>query len=82
MATHKSALKRHRQSVKRNQRNRSVKGELLSLTKRIISASKDEAMELVKTLQGKLARAGQKGTLHHKAASKKISKIMKAAASK
>lgn len=82
MAEHKSALKRHRQSLKRNARNRQDKSEIWTLTKRLTAASKEDAGDVLKLLQSKIAKAGRKSVFHHKAASKKIAKMMKIAASK
>jgi len=82
MANHKSALKRHRQSLKRNTRNRSLKSEIWTLTKKVTSAPKTEAVALMQQLQSILAKAGRKGVLHKKTASKHISHMMKTISSK
>jgi len=80
MATHKSAIKRHRQSEKRNERNRSAKSELTTLTKKVLAATKDEAQKLLTFLQSKLDRAGRKGLMHRKTASRKVARLTKAVA--
>lgn len=82
MANHPSALKRSRQSLKRRARNRVRKGEISSLTKKLLSAPKAEAEKLAKTLQSKLAKAAGKSTLHWKTAARKTSKLAKAVANK
>ncbi len=82
MATHKSALKRHRQSVKRRTKNRAEKSDIRILTKKIVDASKSEAISLLKTLQSKIDKAGRKGVLHHINASHKVAQLMKIVAGK
>jgi small subunit ribosomal protein S20 len=77
MATHKSALKRHRQSLKRKQRNRAMKSEIHTLTKKVISASEEEAPTVLKALQSKIDKAGRKGVLHHKNAAHRVSQMMR-----
>ncbi|MBF0104474.1 MAG: 30S ribosomal protein S20 [Deltaproteobacteria bacterium] len=82
MATHKSAIKRHRQSLKRNARNRAVKAEIKTLTKRLGTASKEETPALLKKVQSKLAKAGQARVIHKKNAGKRISNAVKLAAAR
>lgn len=78
MANHPSSLKRQRQSEKRRVHNRGVKSELKTLTKKILSAGKDEAIKLAKTLQSKLDKAGRRGIMHKKAASRKVAQLLTA----
>lgn len=82
MANHKSAVKRHKQSLKRNARNRAVKTRMKSVIKDVRTAvlSKDvgaaaEAMTLATSV---LAKAAGKGTIHKKKASRKISRLARA----
>lgn len=82
MATHKSALKRHRQSLKRRERNRVKKAEIRTLKKKLAAASKDEAPALMKKLQSKVDKAGHSPVMHRKAAAKIVSKAMRAVAAK
>lgn len=77
MATHKSAIKRYRQSEKRNERNRSAKSELATLTKKVLNATKEEAQKLITSLQSKIDRAGRKGLMHRKTASRKVARLTK-----
>ena len=53
MATHKSALKRARQSVKRQARNKTRKSEIAALTKKLLSSPADEAQKLLSLVQKK-----------------------------
>lgn len=77
MATHKQAIKRHRQSVKRRARNRSAKSEISTLAKKLLKVSKEEALELIKTLQSKIDKAARKGMLHEKTAARRVCKAMR-----
>lgn len=77
MANHKSALKRHRQSVKRNTRNKAMKSEILTLTNKLLKASKEEAAELFKKVQGKLDKAKRKGLLKSNTVARKVSRLQK-----
>jgi small subunit ribosomal protein S20 len=83
MATHKSAWKRYLQSEKRRLRNRSVKSALKSQVKAArteiqAGGAKGTAGETQKAVSA-LARAASKGVLHKRTASRRISRLMKAA---
>ena len=82
MANHKSAIKRHRQSVKRNARNRADKSEIWTLTKKLLAAPKEEASKLFVTLQGKLDRAGRKHLLKRNKVSRMVARLQKAVLAK
>jgi small subunit ribosomal protein S20 len=86
MASHKSAWKRHLQSEKRRERNRTVKSALKTQVKKAraeIDAGKASPVAgEVKTAVQALAHAKSKGVLHKRTASRRISRIMKAAAKK
>ncbi len=82
MANHKSAIKRHRQSVKRNARNRTVRTRIKNIVKDVRSAikSNDPAVAneaLVKAMSG-IDKAATKGVMHWKKAARKISRLHKA----
>lgn len=83
MANHASALKRHRQSVKRNTQNRAVRSALATQVKK---ARKEIADKQATPTQGEvkkavsmLASSGRKGLIHKKTASRRISRLMKQA---
>lgn len=82
MATHKSAEKRNRQTIKRNIHNRNVKAEIKVLTKSVQSASKTEVVSLLRTLQSKLDKAKRRNILKANAVSRKVSRMQRAAAAK
>ncbi len=78
MANHKSAKKRAKQNLVRRQRNRSVKTTLKTLEKKVraaTAAGDDTAVELMRQNQSALQKASQKGIIHKKTASRKISRL-------
>ncbi len=80
MATHRSALKRHRQSLKRRLRNVSCKSSIKTAIKRVNEAlskgDKEEAELLLKRATSLLDRAVSKGVLHRNNASRRISRLV------
>jgi small subunit ribosomal protein S20 len=81
LATHKSAEKRDRQSVKRRERNISAKSAIKTKVKSVVSAveTKDKQAS-VKALHAAipaLDKAAVKGVIHRKNASRKISRLTK-----
>lgn len=82
MANHKSAAKRARQTVKRNELNRSRRSKVRTLTKAVEKAviAKDgaTAKTSLRASESALARAAGKGTLHPKTAARKTSRLAKA----
>lgn len=77
MANHKSAEKRHRQSIKRRDRNRAAKAAIRGAVRAARSAadSKDpKARELARAAERLLAKASTKGILNKKAAARLISR--------
>lgn len=82
MANHKSAIKRYRQSKKRNARNSAQKSEISTYIKRVLAAGKDDANALFKTLQSKLDKAGRKGLIKRKKVARTLSKLSKAVSAK
>ena len=81
MANHKSALKRARQNEIRRLRNKSVKTRVKNIVKDVrLSAnesSKEEALKKLDMAKSNIDRAAQKGTIHKKTASRKISRLSK-----
>jgi small subunit ribosomal protein S20 len=80
LANHKSALKRHRQSVERRTRNRVMKSRVKNAVKGIYAAieqkSDPEAVKAaLKEAGSMLNRAASKGTIHKKNAARKISRL-------
>lgn len=78
MANHKSAQKRHRQSLRKRERNRKVKTEVRAAVKKAraaVAAKEPNAAELLKTAERALAKAAIKGVVHRKNAARRISRL-------
>ncbi len=76
MATHKSAIKRHRQSLKRRAMNRARKGELKTWIKKVRTAQdKATAQEAYKKVVSLLDKLATKGIIHKNKASNQKSKL-------
>lgn len=79
MATHKSALKRHRQSLKRRARNRVVIGSVRRAIKRTRTAVEagdiETAREALAVAISRLDRAAEKGVMHKNTAARKKSRL-------
>ncbi len=79
MANHKSAEKRARQSVKRQQKNRSAKSRVHSTVRKVdeAAAAKDYkgGMTALSKAQSELARAVTKGVMPKKRAARKMSRL-------
>lgn len=81
MARHKSAEKRSRQNEKRRVRNTSVKSNIKTHVKSILSATETKDKKGSETALAAaipaIAKAASKGVFHKKTASRKISKLTK-----
>ncbi len=79
MANHKSAAKRARQSVKRNNVNTSRKNSVRTHEKNLVKAltAKDAKSlpELLKTFTSQMMKAAQKGVFSKSTAARKISRL-------
>jgi small subunit ribosomal protein S20 len=77
----RSAIKKHRQSLKRKARNMHVRSTLKSLAKDLNSAieGKDlaKSKEFLKTTTAALDKAASKGIIHKKTASRSIGRLSK-----
>lgn len=77
----KSAIKRMRQSKKREERNKRVKSAIRTLVKKIrknLEEGKiEEAKKLLPLAQSVIEKAGARNVIHWKAASRKVSKLFK-----
>ncbi|MBI3541475.1 MAG: 30S ribosomal protein S20 [Deltaproteobacteria bacterium] len=76
---HKSAIKRHRQSVGRHDLNRSVVSNLRTSIKKVRAAVANKDKALAKALLplaiSRLHKAGSKGIIHHSNASRNIARL-------
>jgi len=81
LANHKSAIKRNRQNEKRSDRNRGLRTQVKSQTKKVLSAVEEKNVEAaqksLKEAETVIAKVASKGVLHSRAASRKISGLAK-----
>ncbi len=79
MATHKSALKRYRQSLKRRARNRVIIGGVRRAIKRtrtlVEAGDLEEARKALAVAISRLDRAAEKGVIHKNTAARKKSRL-------
>ncbi len=82
MANHKSAIKRHKQSLNRAARNRAARTRVKSAIKDVRAAiqgkDKNQADTSLTVATSVLAKAAGKGALHWKKAARKISRLARA----
>ncbi len=82
VARHASALKRHRQSEKRRQRNQAIKTRLRHLVREVRSALAAQDVASATERFGHAARALRKavtkGVLHRNSASRKVARLARA----
>jgi len=79
MATHKSALKRHRQNQKRQARNRAVRARLRGVVKQvrhsIDAGATADAEATLRTAERFLDKAVSKGVVHRNTASRTVARL-------
>ena len=79
MANHKSALKRHRQSLTARARNRAVKTGVKNAVKAVRAAIEEKDMalaaEALKNATSALDRAATKNVMHWRTVARKISRL-------
>lgn len=79
MANHASAIKRHRQSLKRRDRNRGKKAAVRNAIKDAREAAqagdKAKATKLLHAAERMIASAGGRNVFHRRNASRKISRL-------
>ena len=79
MANHKSAKKRHRQTLKRNKVNRSLRSKINNNINRfnsiILSKNMDQIMESFSSINSSLAKAAKKGLIKKEFMSRKLSSL-------
>jgi small subunit ribosomal protein S20 len=82
MANIKSQIKRNRQNLKAQARNKSVRSELKTRTKTAIEAIEsgaDDAAALTQAAVRRIDSAASKGVIHKNAAARRKSRLMKRA---
>ncbi|MBO4368809.1 MAG: 30S ribosomal protein S20 [Desulfovibrio sp.] len=81
MANHKSALKRHKQSLLQQARNRANRTRVKNAVKAVnqaMQAGGDDVRAKLVSATSVLAKAANKGAIHWKKAARKISRLTKA----
>lgn len=75
-----SAMKRHRQSLKRRALNRSKKATIKTVTKKALALAQagnaQEATEVMRYAESLIDKAAKGSTLHKRAAARKKSRLM------
>ena len=81
MASHKSAIKRAKQSEARRLRNRARKTRVKNVVKKVRTAidnkSLEEAQAALQEAIPVIDKAASKGSIHHRTAARKISRLSK-----
>lgn len=80
MANHKSAEKRHKQSLKKRDRNRAAKATLRTVVKKFdaaLATSPEEATEALAQAIPLINKTASKGIIHKKNAARKVSRLSK-----
>ncbi|MDE0065871.1 MAG: 30S ribosomal protein S20 [Acidimicrobiaceae bacterium] len=80
MANIKSQIKRNRQNLKRNQRNRSVRSEINTRTRNALEAISDDALDsedAVRLAVQRIDKAAQKGVIHKNTAARNKSRLVR-----
>lgn len=84
LIVHKSAIKRHRQSVTRRARNVETKSKLKTLIKRVRQAietkNQESAVSQIRTVNKELGKAVSKGVIKSNTASRWLSRLSRSAA--
>jgi small subunit ribosomal protein S20 len=84
MATHKSAKKRHAQSLRRRARNnqieKTVRGAVRKLREAKASGAKKDVAKLFHDAERLLRKAASKGAMHQRTVSRTVSRLAKLAA--
>ncbi|WP_018123570.1 30S ribosomal protein S20 [Desulfovibrio oxyclinae] len=82
MANHKSAVKRHRQSLVRNLRNRMAKTRIKNSVKAVQTAIEEKdaakATEAMKEVTSVMDKAARKKVIHWRQAQRRVSRLQQA----
>ncbi|MPZ75548.1 MAG: 30S ribosomal protein S20 [Deltaproteobacteria bacterium] len=86
MAVHPSVIKRHRQSLKRKERNQETRSKIRTLIKKARQAVSDQSSEPatleIKAVDKALSKAVSKGILKRNTASRWLSRLARSASRK
>jgi small subunit ribosomal protein S20 len=79
VATHKSAAKRARQTIKRAARNRNITSHIKtaarSVREAVIAGKKDDAVQALNQTTRLVFKAASKGVLHKRTAARRVSRL-------
>jgi small subunit ribosomal protein S20 len=82
VATHKDAVKRHKQNLRRRDRNKYYKSTMRSMTKKFRSAidsgELEDAQQLLFGNVKLIQKIAQKGIIHQNQAARRVSRMYKA----
>ena len=82
MANHTSAIKRHKQSIKRNARNRAARTRVKNVVKEVRAAiqaqNKEDAQKALQTATSTLDKIAGKGVIHCEKDARKETRLAKA----
>jgi small subunit ribosomal protein S20 len=82
VANHKSAVKRHRQSLERAARNRAARSRVKNAVKEVRAAIQrkdgEKAADALSAAASVLGKAARKGALHRRKAARKMSRLARA----
>ena len=82
MAKSKSAIKRHKQSLKRRARNRHIRSSVKSVIKDVRAALEtkngEESGKALSNAVSVISQAGSKGVLHKKNVARKVARLSRA----
>jgi small subunit ribosomal protein S20 len=79
VANIKSQIKRNRQNIRRRERNRAVRSEIKTRTKRAVQAAEagaDDAEERLRLAIKRIDKAAAKGVIHRNAAARRKSRLV------
>ena len=83
MANHKSAVKRHRQSLVRREKNRAVRSRMKTAVKSLLQAieakDKEDVQKKLTSTTSIIAKTASKGIIKKTTASRRISRLSKRA---
>jgi small subunit ribosomal protein S20 len=83
LATHKSAIKRHQQSLKKRQRNRTIKSTMKTSVRTLLEAieskQKDTVQKNLSRAASVIAKTASKGVIHKNTAARKIARLSRRA---
>ena len=77
MSAKGSELKRVRQSIKNRERNKHYKSLLLTVSKKVVTAKKEDAENELKNAVKTIDKIASKGIIHKKKAANRKSKLRK-----